>query len=665
MFPPLLRAAHFSVDGLFTLQPHARFTRARWPNPTSGTVEIRPAAKAKPARFLPPDTIVPPAKQVYVNATAISGYDSSTMVHYNAYTSGNCASLHDPQCPCAAWSDVRDGVWSSSSYWCSNRTQGGWAPEDQGHGYYNGPVLPVGMVYDTSTATGVKSQARFEKYADAVGAIVVAWRAQGWFNNMYEVESHDKATHTMRWSKGGFQGGRGWQLNGTTGEIMPTPVFFIENVFEELDMPGEWFFDKKTRKLYLFWNATSGTPPPSAEQFIVPVLNRLVSIIGTRAEPVVGVSIRGVGFRDARATYMEPWGVPSGGDWALHRGAALFIERTEQTSVVGCTFTRVDGNGLILSGYTRGANLEANSFSWIGDTAMAAWGYTDEHDGTGGDQPRGTRVVRNECREVGMFQLQSACWFQAKTAQSHIESNLFYNGPRSGINFNDGFGGGNTVLKNVIFNQCRFSGDHGPINSWDRQLFWTDVRDPLKPGWNPAYSDIALNVILANYGGSQGFDNDDGSSWYDIHHNVIYGEGLKQDYGGHDSKYRNNLNLVHKFDSQNCINTWPFKLGQGPCGDWSESDAQCSHAHHFANNTCIVLYTDIYSGGTGGCPPNLETMAQLSDNAYFTPNGNATTRDCGPLAKLQAGGAEARSTAGLIPLDATWLQWAKTILKLR
>jgi hypothetical protein len=43
---------------------------------------------------------------------------------------------------------------------------------------------------------------------------------------------------------------------------------------------------------------------------------------------------------------------------------------------------------------------------------------------------------------------------------------------------------------------------------------------------------VTGNVIIANYGGSQGFDNDDGSSWYHIEGNVIYGEGLKQDYGG-------------------------------------------------------------------------------------------------------------------------------------
>ena len=48
----------------------------------------------------------------------------------------------------------------------------------------------------------------------------------------------------------------------------------------------------------------------------------------------------------------------------------------------------------------------------------------------------------------------------------------------------------------------------------------------------------------------QGFDNDDGSSGYIIHDNFIYGEGLKQDYGGHNSLYFDNVNIVHQYDGQ-------------------------------------------------------------------------------------------------------------------
>ena len=57
------------------------------------------------------------------------------------------------------------------------------------------------------------------------------------------------------------------------------------------------------------------------------------------------------------------------------------------------------------------------------------------------------------------------------------------------------------------------------------------MRDP-EGSWAPVVTTIAHNVIFANYGGSQGVDNDDGSAWYDIHHNFFYGEGLKMDYGG-------------------------------------------------------------------------------------------------------------------------------------
>ena len=204
-------------------------------------------------------------------------------------------------------------------------------------------------------------------------------------------------------------------------------------------------------------------------------------------------------------------------------------------------------------------------------------------------------------------------------------------------------------------------------------------------------------MIIANYGGSQGFDNDDGSSWYgcpcynvalahlascsrtlvhpdtlwvcgcvryNIHHNVIYGEGLKQDYGGHDSKYHHNLNIVHQYDGQNCINTWPFKTGQGPCGDWSSGKTTCSHAHRFEDNKCVVLYTDVYSPGAGGCPPGLPEMALLANNSYYTPNaGNATMQGCGTLAKLQSGGVELGSESLGLPADNQWLEWAADTLE--
>ena len=60
--------------------------------------------------------------------------------------------------------------------------------------------------------------------------------------------------------------------------------------------------------------------------------------------------------------------MPSGGDWALHRGGAVFLEGTEGTAIKGCLFKRVDGNALFVSGYNRGAVLDSNEFFQIGDS---------------------------------------------------------------------------------------------------------------------------------------------------------------------------------------------------------------------------------------------------------------------------------------------------------
>eukprot|EP01045_Picozoa_sp_COSAG04_P061225 COSAG04_NODE_31330_length_257_cov_0.658228_1_plen_40_part_10 len=39
--------------------------------------------------------------------------------------------------------------------------------------------------------------------------------------------------------------------------------------------------------------------------------------------------------------------------------------------------------------------------------------------------------------------------------QTTIVGNLLFNGPRAAINHDDGFGGGNNISDNALFNWCR------------------------------------------------------------------------------------------------------------------------------------------------------------------------------------------------------------------
>ena len=128
------------------------------------------------------------------------------------------------------------------------------------------------------------------------------------------------------------------------------------------------------------------------------MLQALLVANATQLLPIRGLSLRGLGFRDAAPTYMEAHGVPSGGDWGLERLGALFFEGTEDLTIAGCRFERLDGNGLMLSGYHRRASIVDSHWAWTGGTAIAAWGRTDElSDGGASDFPCN---IRREGRAI-------------------------------------------------------------------------------------------------------------------------------------------------------------------------------------------------------------------------------------------------------------------------
>ena len=55
-----------------------------------------------------------------------------------------------------------------------------------------------------------------------------------------------------------------------------------------------------------------GACAPPSEGFVLTRLRTLLSMNGSAEKPIRNITITGVGFRDARATYMDPHGVPSG-----------------------------------------------------------------------------------------------------------------------------------------------------------------------------------------------------------------------------------------------------------------------------------------------------------------------------------------------------------------
>ena len=170
------------------------------------------------------------------------------------------------------------------------------------------------------------------------------------------------------------------------------------------------------------------------------------------------------------------------GDWALQKVGAIILYGCEKFTISNNIFFRLDGIGININRYNRNHSIIFNEAVWNGETFIASWGDTSGiefddvypyttmgYDGFSEKaQPRFINISYNYVHELGIFEKQSSFYFQAKSCQNYIGYNIFFNGPRAGINFNDGFGGASVLEKNLLFNTCRESGDHGPFNSWDR-----------------------------------------------------------------------------------------------------------------------------------------------------------------------------------------------------
>ena len=391
-------------------------------------------------------------------------------------------------------------------------------------------------------------------------------------------------------------------------------------------------------KLYYYPNSsrvaddgsTPGPGPPGPDlQFVAPQLKELIRVSGSKESPVTGVTLRGLELRDTAVTYLEPHGMPSGGDWALQRTAAVFVEGAEGFVLDSCRLVRLDGNAVMLSSYVRDAVITRSEFAWTGATAIAQWGDTEGAgvpesygmgwDGRAGRQPRNTTVSLNLVRELGIWEKQSAAYFQAKSMLNTLHGNILFNGPRAGVNLNDGFGGGSMLDHNLIFGFCRESGDHGPINAWDRQVYVTEHTDPSPGGAWKLVDEIRANLVIADYDSEEAVDTDDGSAYYDVSHNLFaYGNGgLKSDYGGHDNRHHHN---VYAFITHGkCVSITP----QAP-----------NHTDGFHDNVCVFqtrpdwtpAYAEYYCNTSSQYTAEVYALPDMHDNRVWQQGANGSVR---------------------------------------
>ncbi|UCD52616.1 MAG: PDZ domain-containing protein [Phycisphaerales bacterium] len=391
------------------------------------------------------------------------------------------------------------------------------------------------------------SPERARRWADPRGGYIHAMHRHMWGDYHYLITGK-KADGSVT-----YEGG--WQNNRQLG--MHAKYRFVENIFEELDAPGEWFLDDKTDTLYFY--------PPGVdmnEALVEAVrLRHLIELRGTPRDPVRFVTFQGLTFRHAARTFMDNKEPLLRSDWTTYRGGAVLVDGTEDCAIEDCHIDQVGGNAVFVNNYNRRITVKgchisragANGVAFVGDPNAARnplFEYAQrqryaEIDKTPGPQ---TQNFPADCRvEDCLIYLSGRVEKQTAPVQITLAQDItvrhcsIYDVPRAGINIGDGCWGGHVIEFCDVFDTVKETGDHGSFNSWGRDRFWglTDLDLNDDATWeahkNLPLLDVVKTITLRSnrWRCDHGWDIDldDGSSNYRVVNNLCLHGGIKNREG--------------------------------------------------------------------------------------------------------------------------------------
>ena len=423
-----------------------------------------------------------------------------------------------------------------------------------------------------------------------------------------------------------------WVGDNNRGSGMHKEYRMVENIFEELDAPGEWFYDKTEGKLYFYPPAGMNLATATIE---AASLEELIRVVGTSDEKVKHLTFSNFTFTGTRRTLFTRMYEPLlRSDWCVARAGTVFMENAEHVTVSNSIFNLIGGNGIFISGYNRNHLITNNEFLENGATCVNIVGlpsavrypsFWDSHkfdiqDKTPGplteDYPKDITVSYNHMENMGRFEKQT-CGVNLSMSESiTVSHNTVHGSPRAGLNVCDGTWGGHLFEYNDVFDCVRETSDHGPWNSWGRDRFYTLFKYQHSGAYGTekkpfAFLDAWKTTIIRNNRihydepTSYGIDLDDGSSNYEIYNNLLLNTQIKL-REGFKRKVYNNI-MINK---QAEFHVWYDK-----CGDT------------FIKN--IVVNSSAYNTKYLKSSRAQAMEATLDYNVFYNGEGDVTVGDRG------------------------------------
>jgi hypothetical protein len=235
--------------------------------------------------------------------------------------------------------DVQAGKWSFAALWVDGERRTRARTPNDGYFYTDGKAPPITDA-KTGGSTGSEHLAFRFKPGDIKpsinrdDAVVVVY--QSWEVGHQRIASVDEAQHVVT-----FRSPLPWAFDYWGDKVR----YFVENVPEALDSPGEWYLDRKSGTL-------SYVPMPGEDltkaTVVAPVAKQLILLSGKPAE---GKFVSNLRFENLRLQYTD-WDVPpqghAAGQAANDFPAAIEAVGARQCTIEGCEIAHLGTYGVWL-----------------------------------------------------------------------------------------------------------------------------------------------------------------------------------------------------------------------------------------------------------------------------------------------------------------------------
>ena len=465
-------------------------------------------------------------------------------------------------------------------------------------------------------------------------------------------------------------------------------VYYLENAYEFIDAPGEWYLDETTGTVY--YKAREGENMGTAN-VVAPNINTLFSILGKDTKTKVGyMEFDGLhfahsnylrpseeGFLDLQAgmfniEVMEENGRLGSNKFLLWRPDAGFrVENAHHMKIRNCTFTQMAANGLDMVSGTNDDLVEGNVFYEIGANGIMLGKFSQDslteihipYNPTDKDEISTRDTLRYNLITNVTNEHQGAVGIGAGYPRYVvIENNEVSYTNYSGISVGYGWTKSETAMtnnkinKNNIHHISRLLCDSGPIYTLSNQGTGSEIKENY----------------LHDYGASEWSDYwvlpiylDEGSSGFTVENNSYKNSpsGVGQNQPGQFTQ-RNNGGYIESVAAaaglQGEFKNLADKISNIPLADFSNPVPQAPFKNAFVF-PALVQAEDYDEGGQGVSYSDKDIANQ--GNAYredgvdvvgLECSDSAATKDCKGFAVGYTQAGEWMEYSVNVPADAKY-----------